>query len=434
MKTTLVNSSLTPDIPTWVSDGGLIAGNNPFISEDGSQVFVSFLASPQLSAAQAQLYSNKKGNLSLLSSLIPDGSEYETATAGASEDFSLFNVVDDDGVSNIRIRVYQNSGSNTFSSALYTGYLTDLAIPDLEDDAYFTPDNKFLFITYPSTSGFILRVMKVSPGLPVIASITTTGFGFGPKPVQIGNIVYLVLNYETFTGTIIDPILGPPFGFQIYSFDLSSCSLELVITSPPMYDIPVIDITTVCRKNKTKLRIAAGLSNFNLLDPSLPSPIVQVPETIPAYSNSDNIQVFDFNPCNSKLKQVFSTSVEGGTMGFVVWLPNSNGKTLGISPTLTASLDPYNPIGEIAGGTFIFYWLHLDKCTTSYPVFYGSLPSYAQFYGISKNNKYLAIGAFTLTQTAYEIDPSLGFPTVGPSGEFGYNNLLVYKLTDRLIS
>lgn len=447
--TTLTSATQDPNIFDWATagggtgftgfsgpTGGLTLQVNAQVSDDGSLVYEIFEALPALNILTAQLYSNSGGVKTLLQSVPADptfsGNDLGSVdSGGASPDFSLFSVIDDDGGSNLRARIY---ASSDFTTPVGSVTFNDFGGGGSANGGFFSADNNYLFMNYISGNtgvGPIFKVLSV-PGLSTVATTPTLGFASPVRPISIGLKTYIPSGYLGSTG-FTNPVPVPPFGFQIFIYDESVNSLTSV-NSPPMYAGPVIDATLL---SNGKIRIAAGLRNIASLvgftGPAAPYPSIPRTNLIAGSFDTNNIQIFDFDPRTGSLVQVYHTTVSGGA-AVVNWLPSSNGTVLAIVHSLTARLNSTDFTTNV--GSDASDWLVLD--TDVYGSITGSrevgplqvIPPAVLYGQISRNSQWLVYGATVQTPFGFFSIPSLGqntMDTAGPNPN-GFNDALLYQI------
>jgi hypothetical protein len=394
------------------------------------------LALPSVGLNAADLYSNVGGTLTLLQSVPPDTSFSSPGgnidSGAASPDFSLYSVLDDDGGPNLRVRVF---AAASFGSALYTTTFGDFAADSGSGNGgWFTPDNRFILMNYISTvNGPVLNVLAVAAGLPVVATISVPGFAFGPKPITKGTITYLALEYLT-ASSFTNPIPLPPFGFNVYAFDSSSLQLTLAAASPTMYSNPNVD--NILLPDGVTIRYIASQAEFASYPGSgLPYPSIPVlpipPGTV--FTDTNNIQIFDFNTQSGSLTQVYHRTLSG-LADPVVFLPSGQGNIIALFSSIEAVLDPVSAQTNL--GTNTLSWLILDSGK------HGTIKSsrivgpiqlmgnglFAQFSG---NSAWLLYGANIQTEAGSSGPASIfGFQTtLGETPATGFNNILLYSVS-----
>lgn len=439
-----VNSNLRavfqdPGVAAFVAEGGVISETIVQTNGAGNLLYDVNLEFPAVGMNVAALYQNNNGTLTLLESIPVDpfNSPAGSIDSGqASFDFTLFSVIDDDGSTDLRVRVF---GVSDFSTPLFETTFSDFAaLSGSGNGGWFTPDNKYLILNYISNvSGGVLKVLSVSAGLPVVASIPVPGFAFGGAPQTIGNNTYIALGYSGIAN-FTAPVPIPPFGFIVFKFDESAVALTIAATSPTMYAQPVID--NIILEDGVTIRYVVGLPAYSsFVNAGLPDPAIPVLSIAPGtqFTDTNNVQIFDLNTSSGNLSQVFHQTVSGRADP-INFLPSGKGFVIALGQFIQAILDPNTFITN--RGTTSIAWLILDKSSS------GGLSSRivgpVQLTGnsvtpiaFSGNSEWMYVG--TDIQTPLGASPAgapiFGFQTtLGETPPTGFNNVLLYSLSVQL--
>lgn len=501
---TLTDAIQVPDMVKFGNGGGLLSQDFPFISKDGKLIYTIYITSPNVNGvAQAELFQNvNNGTFNSIAKILPDNfalgldintrcggnsgtSGGGTDTGGASPDFSLFSILDDDTFNqennliagNLRIRVFDQAGlvSGTPQGTIIFSDFSSSS--GSANGGIISNDNKYLVFNYISTNGTATKpVLKVIPislfksGLtvcnPVVPTIEIDGFSNGPNLVTLNGVLYIALGFQTIA-SFTDTLPIPPFGFAIYKFDV--VALSLVFKSVPFARAPNVSLTKL---SEDVVRIAAvsGQYTFNAnscppvatttIAPFVPSVgsnliIADAPDT-------NNFQVFDFTASTGSIVKIFSENYEGSLLAS--WIPASNGTALLVSQRISGRLekgktppDCLNRCSSKKGdcaptagfdsatyfGTAVTFALILneDDCGNFTAIQVGTLHhSMTTVNGpvISEDSQWFVTGTAPITPLGYDKLPSFGFPNVlGTVNQFlpystcdivGFYTLLLYKL------
>lgn len=413
-----------------------VSETNTSTNADGSLIYVLNEASPSVGLNAADLYANVNGTFTLLQSIPPDTS-FSSPNGGidagaASPDFSLYSVLDDDGGPNLRVRVF---AAGNFGTTLYSTTFSDFAAQSGSGNGgWFTPDNKYLLINYISTVptiGPIVLVLSVSAGLPVVATLSIPGFAFGPKPISKGLVTYITLEYLTAENFAV-PVPDPPFGFVICKFDESTLALTLEKSSPTMYVNPNTD--NILLPDGITIRIVVTLQEYaSYVGTGLPYASIQVAgiPTGTVYTDTNNVQIFDFNTVTGTLIQIYHRTVNGNPVP-ALFLPSGQGNVIAMFQSISAVLNPKNFRSNL--GTNTLSWLVLDTgkhgAITSRVVGPIQLMGNGFFGMFSGNSAWLVYGVNIVTKTGTKNDGIFGFRTTnGLTPPTGFNNVLLYSVS-----
>jgi hypothetical protein len=411
---------------------------NTQISDDGSLIYEVFEALPALNVLPAQLYSNNNGVKTLLQSVPADptfsGTGFGEIDAGAaSPDFSLVSLLDDDGGSDLRVRVFSTSD---FTTPVISTEFSDFGGGGSANGGFFSASNNYLFINYISSAtgiGPIFKVLSVQSGLSTVATASLPGFSESVRPISIGSKTFIPANYLGATG-FTDPVIQPPYGFQIAIYDESNNSLAIV-SSPTMYNAPEIDVVLL---SNGKIRIAAGIKNIvGFADSPITAPYPAVPLLLigsATYTDTNNVQIFDFDPNTNALTQVYHITVSGD-INTLNWLPSSNGTVLALVHTLVGQFGTPD-LYTANNASDALDWLILD--TDLNGVITGSrevgplqvLPPAIIYSQISRDSKWLVCGPIVSTPLGFADIPSFGQNTIDPTSPIpnGFNDSFLYSI------
>ena len=424
----LTTSLQVPNTASYVDNGGLILKVHPKVSYDGSYVYTVYESYPNAGAIVAEVFSNTLGVLSSVVQLQADSFNVDgnINSGSASSDFSLFSVIDDDGTNNIRVSVYDTS-----LILLYSTTFTDY-YPSSQSGkgGIFTHDNKYLFVSYlTDTNVGIVKVLSVTANLSVITTYQLPNFPTEPKLIRLHNHDYIVIGFGTVT-TFTDPIISPPFGFNILEFHRNTPSLMLIVTSPLLPSFPNIDITKTSDNDNARIVISMKDNNANVYGVNYPS----IPNILPLPSSgatdTNDLQIFDYNAETLHFHKVLSMNIEGG--GTAWWVPESHGKVLTIMQSVSAVLD--GTTFQTSVGNNTISWLVIDslehKNRKTRVVGQIHLSGPADYLSFSRNTKWFAVGCTMVTPDGSATYPNFGLQTTnGYIQPTGYNNLLYYNVS-----
>ena len=423
------------DIPSYVSlDNGVPLNTITFLSKKGERLFAGFITATPLTIA-GQIYDNINGQLSLTGTIpIPTplpGNNYVIDTVGASPDVKLVATIgaQTDAFYNqlpgeLLVQVFDN-----YANLLYSRKMSDFVDGGITNGGWITEDHKYLIFNYYSlTYGYVLAVLAIQAGLPLVATIPINSapfsYAIGPKPVQVKDCVYITM------ALTVGSTFSPPLSFSVFKFDLKCQKLELVINGPNFYTIPGIDTTYICKKNV--LRIAVALANYDEIVSGNPSPIIQTSNTPPGtgYTDMHNLQIFDLDlcdPCNPCLSQIYHRNICGTLIQPINWVQNSKGTLLSVCSSLTGTLDTDTGAGISCGTTLS--WVVLEKkelCKKYKSRIIGPIqllgPLTYAYNQISEDGEWYCVG------TSITAPPLNLYMTIGATPATGLNTILLYKM------
>lgn len=424
----LTTAIQVPDMSTYVENGGLISKIHPKVSYDGSYVYSVYQSYPNAGAVVAELFSNSIGVLNSVWQIQPDNFNItgNINSGSATSDFTLFSVIDDDGSTNIRISVYDDN-----ATLLYTTTFSDYyPYSGSGTGGIFTHDNKYIIISYlTDTNVGILKILSVEPNLPVVTTYQLPGFPTEPKLLKLHGLEYIFIGFGTVT-TFTDPIISPPFRFNIIEFHRHTPSLILITTSPLLPSMPNIDVTKLSDNDNARIAISMADNKAytsGTVYPAIPG-VLQLPSS--GASDKNNLQIFDFHAETLHFHKVLSMNIEGDCMAW--WVPESRGKTLVILQSVSAIFNGETYQSSVGNSTIS--WLvidsldHHDKKTRVVGPLHLTAP--ANWLSFSKNTKWFAVGCKMVTPNGSSSYPNFGNPTTyGNDPTTGYNSLLYYNVS-----
>ncbi|CAH6419774.1 Hypothetical protein HVR_LOCUS852 [uncultured virus] len=319
-----------------------------FISPDGSKIFAvlsTLITAPDQPTIAGILYKYDNEKLTVIKKInVPR--KFPFSPSGAvSDDFTRLTLIFKDGKNKLLVNIYDMSNLDKPIRSFEVDGVYGKALS--ANGGTFSPDNRFIGITYPTTSGKNARNVLLIYDIKedkIVKKADINGFSDGPVFFNICNgnnkRLYAVLgatrvNFKEDSDNILEPpkiTFNPPSYVQIFEIsrnfvtlveNIEAQNMTRIVAVSKYFDSPkvLIGVTFLVNSNNSGYEMCA-----NKPSDSKVSPFIDNNDNIKGFESTNaGFKIYKFNGDRSKLVANYHSKYSFSGIGF-----SPNGKFLAV--------------------------------------------------------------------------------------------------------